>query len=165
MHILQILDELITLANKAKVLLHISSDSEPVVTLRKDSQDNTTITFKSTCFPFFPEQGFYTFSLNEANLVLDKCRVFVSNLENSTDMSVKSNKLLFEKPVYEKLGYQKKKYPTVVILKDGKLVRYRVLLCKYHQDNPNVRMTNRCHPNSKEFKKVCNCKLIREEEE
>lgn len=124
-----------------------------------------TITFKSTCFPFFPEQGFYTFSLNEANIVLDKCRVFVSNLEQHADMNVTPTKLLFEKPVVEKSKYQQKKYPTVAIMKNGKLIKYRVLLCDYHKDNPSIRLTNRCHKDAKEFKKVCNCKLIREEEE
>lgn len=163
MHILHILDELITLANKAKVLLKVSSPTEPVVTLQKDSDNNISFTLKSTCFPFFPEKGFYTFNLDKADLVLDKCRVFVDNLEKNSDMSVESKCLLFEKEDTDIDISNNKKIPNISIFRDGKLIRYKFLLCDYHKNNSSVKLTDRTTRTKEKCIKKCSCKLVKED--
>lgn len=161
MHIIQTIKELIVLANKAKVLLGITSDSEPVITIQMDSKEQCSITFKSTCFPFFPETGFYTFSESQLNLVADKCRLFVSNLEKGKRVIVEEKELLFEKEKVSKSKVKNTKLPTVILHLNGKTYRYKVLLCDYHKNNPNTRFMR--YKKSAQY--TCNCKLLREEED
>lgn len=78
-----IVDKFILLGNKAKVLLKVQSDLEPRVNILVNSKGEITYTFNSTCFPFFSENGFETVSGDEVKLFLEKCSLFVQNLENN----------------------------------------------------------------------------------
>lgn len=144
--------ELITLANKARVLLSKEKEDEPRLMVCYNSKGIESITLKSLCFPFFTEYGFITFPATEIQIVLAKCRAYVKKLENE-----KTFDIVPENP-YEKVSRRKKvvlpkkekPFPSVFIARNGKLIKFYIKPCKYH---------------GKDFKKAtrtCGCKVFEE---
>lgn len=130
------IEKFITLGNKAKVLLKQESELEPRVNILINPEGKVTYTFNSSCFPFFSENGFETVDESGVDLFLEKCELYVSNLE-------KSQKMEFDKPEVERETLQpikphKKATPTkssfLIKYKDRKL-RITTRVCPVHREN------------------------------
>lgn len=87
------IQEFLTLGKKAKVLLgREDSIVEPRVHVLYGSDDSITLTFNSTCFPFFHENGFETLKSDEIDLFIEKCRIYVKKLESDLSLVSKVSK-------------------------------------------------------------------------
>ena len=88
------IQEFLTLGKKAKVLLgREDSIVEPRVHVLYGSDDSITLTFNSTCFPFFHENGFETLKSDEIDLFIEKCRIYVKKLESDVSLVSKVSKV------------------------------------------------------------------------
>lgn len=133
------IDRFILLGNKAKVLLKNNSDNEPRVNVLVHPDGRVVYTFNSTCFPFFSENEFETVDCEKVDLFLEKCELYVKNLENNL-------KVEFDKPVEEApklpkpIGNQGIPNPTrssfLIKTKDRKL-RITTQVCEEHRKDIN----------------------------
>lgn len=131
------IEKFIVLGNKAKVLLKIENDLEPRVNVLINSKGNIVYTFNSSCFPFFSENEFETVDEKDVDLFLEKCELFVKNLE-------KNAKVEFEKEQPEvpaiKQTFKHRYRPNftrsafLIKTKDRK-VRIYTQVCKEHEKN------------------------------
>lgn len=88
------IQEFLTLGKKAKVLLgREDSLVEPRVHVLYGADDSITLTFNSTCFPFFHEKGFETLKLSDIDLFIEKCRLYVKKLESDVSLVSKVSKV------------------------------------------------------------------------
>jgi len=102
------IQEFLTLGKKAKVLLgRESSTIEPRVYVLYGADDSITLTFNSTCFPFFHEKGFETLKLSDIDLFVEKCRLYVKKLESDVNLASKVSKAS-KKPKKKKYKYDDK---------------------------------------------------------
>ena len=129
------INHFILLGNKAKVLLKVNSDKEPRVNVLVHPDGRIVYTFNSSCFPFFTENEFETVDENNVDLFLEKCELYVKNLE-------KTLKIEFEKPkegikaLPKPIGNQGLGNPTrssFLIKTKERKVRITTMVCEEHR--------------------------------
>lgn len=129
------INRFILLGNKAKILLKIDNKAEPRVNVLVGPDGRAVYTFNSSCFPFFSENEFETVDESKVELFLEKCELYIKNLE-------KNLKIEFEKPelptkeLPKPIGNQGIPNPTrssfLIKTKDRK-VRITTQVCQEHQ--------------------------------
>ncbi len=154
--------QFILLGNKAKVLLKIENNNEPRVNVLVGSDGRAIYTFNSSCFPFFSENEFETVDESKVNIFLEKCELYVKNLENNL-------KIEFDKPkeglkdLPKPIGNQGVPNPTrssfLIKTKDRKL-RITTQVCQVHKKDIDNAVTETkdqtCYPHNTIVEELAN---------
>lgn len=128
------INKFIILGNKAKVLLKVENDLEPRVNVLVDSKGHCVYTFNSSCFPFFSENEFETIDEDKVDLFLEKCELYIKNLENTSKIEFEKEKegIPVLKPPKGKQGYPNPTRSSFLVKTKDRKVRITTQVCKKH---------------------------------
>lgn len=130
------IEKLILLGNKAKILTGITNTSEPRVGVLFTNSGEVFVTFNSSCFPFFSENGFETVKYEELETFIEKCDIYVKNLEKNISFTKNNKNTSGIPPILckNKSGNNLSKSSFLYYTKNGKF-RITTTVCEDHKND------------------------------